>query len=70
MRDPVVIPDRLNMVSFFLDDRLAEGRGNDVAIIHSGLTQGGDVATAPTTQVTYRELAADSCRVTNLLREL
>lgn len=70
MRDPVVIPDRLNMVTFFLDDRLAEGRGDEVAIIHSGLTQGGDVATAPTTQVTYRELVADSCRVTNLLREL
>ena len=66
----IVIPDRLNMVTFFLDDRVEEGRGDDVAIVHSGLVAGGDVATAPTTEVTYRELVTASCRVTGLLREL
>jgi benzoate-CoA ligase family protein len=70
MTEPIVIPDRLNMVTFFLDDRVVEGRGDDVAIVHSGLVAGGDVATAPTTEVTYRELVTASCRVTGLLREL
>lgn len=70
MADPIAIPDRLNMVSFFLDDRLAEGRGDEIALVHSGLQPGGDPRTAPTRTVTYRELVAGSCRVTNLLREL
>jgi len=70
MAAPIVIPDRLNMVTWFLDDRVAEGRGDDVAIVHSGLVAGGDVETAPTTETTYRELVAASCRVTGLLREL
>ncbi len=70
MASPIVIPDRLNMVTFFLDDRIAEGRGDHVALVHSGLVAGGDAATAPTAEVTYRELVAASCRVTNLLREL
>ena len=55
---PIVIPDRLNMVGFFLDDRVQEGRGDDVALVHGEHTR------------TYRELVAGSCRVTNLLREL
>jgi len=54
----IVVPDRLNMVGFFLDDRLREGHGDDVAVIHGERT------------LTYRELVAGSCRVTNLLREL
>ncbi len=70
MAEPIVIPDRLNMVRFFLDDRIAEGRGDDVAIVHNDVATGGDVAAATVTELTYRELVAASCRVTNLLREL
>ena len=56
MPAPIVVPDRLNMAEWFLDARLAEGLGDKTAIYH------GDA------QVTYRELVAASCRVTNLLR--
>ncbi|MBK8237182.1 MAG: benzoate-CoA ligase family protein [Deltaproteobacteria bacterium] len=70
MSDPIVIPDRLNMVTFFLDDRIAEGKGDQVALLHTDLQAGGDPATATTTTRTYRELVAGSCRVTNALREL
>jgi benzoate-CoA ligase len=60
----IEIPDRLNMVTFFLDDRLGEGRGDDVAVVHARPGPEGPVTR------TYRELVAGSCRVTNLLREL
>lgn len=58
MSTPIVVPDRLNMAEWFLDARLAEGLGDKTAIYC------GDA------QVTYRELALASCRVTNLLRGL
>ncbi len=57
---PIEIPDRLNMVSFFLDDRLQEGVGDQTAII--------DVPNER--EVSYREVYEGSCRVANLLREL
>lgn len=60
MGDPIEIPDRLNMVTFFLDDRLDEGLGDKVAVYDE--TQGRTS--------TYRDLVQASCRVTNLLREL
>ncbi len=60
MDAPIEIPDRLNMVTFFLDDRLEEGRGADVAIVDVP----GD------REVTYAQVHAGSCRVANLLREL
>jgi benzoate-CoA ligase family protein len=56
--EPIVVPDRLNMVTWFLDARLDEGLGDKVAVLH------GERA------VTYREVVAGSCRVANLLREL
>jgi benzoate-CoA ligase len=55
---PIELPERLNMVEWFLDARLAEGLGDKTAIYYGER------------EVTYRELVADSCRVTNLLREL
>ncbi|MCY0992880.1 benzoate-CoA ligase family protein [Nannocystis sp. ILAH1] len=58
MPAPIVVPDRLNMAEWFLDARVAEGLGDKTAIYC------GDA------QVTYRELVAASCRVTNLLRSL
>jgi benzoate-CoA ligase len=58
MADPIVVPDRLNMVEWFLDARLAEGAGDRTAIHY------GDQ------RITYREVHAESCRVANLLREL
>lgn len=55
---PITVPDRLNMAEWFLDARLAEGRGEHTAIYYRDQ------------QISYRQLVADSCRVTNLLREL
>ncbi len=55
---PIELPERLNMVEWFLDARLAEGLGDKTAIYY------GD------RQISYRELVADSCRATNLLRGL
>ncbi len=60
MDAPIEIPDRLNMVTFFLDDRLEEGRGDDVAIIDA----------ANDREVTYAQVHEGSMRVANLLREL
>jgi len=60
MDAPIDIPDRLNMVTFFLDDRLEEGRGDDVAIIDASTER----------EVTYAGVHEGSCRVANLLREL
>lgn len=55
---PIELPERLNMVEWFLDARLAEGLGDKTAIYYGER------------EVTYRELVAESCRVTNLLRGL
>ena len=55
---PIEIPDRLNMAEWFLDARVAEGLGEKTAIYYGE------------TEVTYRELVAQSCRVTNMLRGL
>ena len=60
MDAPIEIPDRLNMVTFFLDDRLEEGRGDDMAVIDASTDR----------RLTYAEVHAGSCRVANLLREL
>ncbi|MCB9700280.1 MAG: benzoate-CoA ligase family protein [Myxococcales bacterium] len=58
MLDEIRIPDRLNMAEWFLDARVAEGRGDRTAIYYRDQT------------ITYREVVAASCQVTNLLREL
>ncbi len=60
MDTPIEIPDRLNMVTFFLDDRLEEGLGDEVAII--------DVPNER--EITYAQVHARSCQVANMLREL
>lgn len=65
-RDPIVIPDRLNMVEFFLDARIEEGRGDQVAI-HYHPPDGGPESPR---DVTYGELVAGSERVASLLRSL
>lgn len=70
---PIEIPDRLNMVEWFLDARLDEGRGDETAIyyvrrpLRTGEPDQGQDAIE---EVTYRQLVAHSCQVTNLLREL
>jgi benzoate-CoA ligase len=56
--EPIAIPDRLNMVEFFLDARLSEGRGEKTAIYFGDQT------------ISYAEVVTQSKRVTNLLREL
>jgi benzoate-CoA ligase len=58
MAEPIEIPDRLNMATWFLDERLAEGLGDEIAVYYEDRS------------FTYREIARESCRVTNLLREL
>ena len=58
MTDPIVVPDRLNMAEWFLDARLEEGLGDKTAIYYRD------------EEVSYRQLVAGSCKVTNLLREL
>jgi benzoate-CoA ligase len=65
---PITIPDRLNMAEWFLDARLEEGLGDKTAIHYHGDPDkpGSD----PARQLSYAELVAESCRVTNLLREL
>jgi benzoate-CoA ligase len=62
---PITIPDRLNMAQWFLDARLDEGLGDKTAVYYHG-QPGVD---SPC-ELTYAELVAYSCRVTNLLREL
>jgi benzoate-CoA ligase family protein len=49
-------PERFNMAGYFLDDRLAEGRGDHVAVIDDG------------GRYTYREVVALSNRVANALK--
>jgi len=58
MTDAIRIPDRINMAEWFLDARLAEGRGDRTAIYYRDQ------------EITYREVVTRSCQVTNLLREL
>ena len=58
MADPIVVPDRLNMATWFLDARLQEGLGDKTAIYYEDQ------------QISYRQVHEGSCRVANLLREL
>jgi len=64
----ITIPDRLNMAQWFLDDRLEEGLGDKTAVLYHGSTdaEGPD----PARELSYAQLVGESCRVTNLLREL
>jgi benzoate-CoA ligase len=55
---PIEIPDRLNMAEWFLDRRIDEGLGDKTAIYYAD------------ERITYAQVQAGSCRVTNLLREL
>lgn len=64
MGEPIEIPDRLNMATWFVDDRIAEGKG-DAPAIHYHPEQPDQRRT-----VTYAQVHAGSCRVANLLREL
>jgi benzoate-CoA ligase family protein len=57
MSESISVPDRINMVEFFLDSRLEEGRGDKTAIYY------GDE------QITYQQVVDASCQITNLLRE-
>ncbi|PRP93242.1 Benzoate--CoA ligase [Enhygromyxa salina] len=61
----IKIPDRLNMAEWFLDRRLEEGLGDKTAIYYHGSGPGD-----PAREVSYAQLVAESCKVTNLLREL
>jgi benzoate-CoA ligase len=61
---PIVVPDRLNMASWFLDARLAEGRAEQVAVHYC---PGPDDEAR---DVTYGELVGRSKQVCNLLRSL
>ena len=61
----ITIPDRLNMAEWFLDRRLDEGLGDKTAILYHG-----SGAHDPACELSYAQLVAQSCRVTNLLREL
>lgn len=64
MSEPIVVPDRLNMVSWFLDARVEEGLGEHVAVhYHPGPDD-------EARDVTYGELVLRSKQVCNLLREL
>ncbi len=56
--DTITIPDRVNMAEWFLDARLAEGRGERTAIFYRDQ------------RISYRAVVEASCQVTNLLREL
>ena len=58
MTDAIRIPDRINMAEWFLDARLAEGRGESTAIYYRD------------EQISYRSVVERSSQVTNLLREL
>jgi benzoate-CoA ligase len=65
MADAITIPDRLNMAEWFLDRRLDEGLGDKTAVVYHG---SGPLD--PACELSYAELVAQSCKVTNLLREL
>jgi benzoate-CoA ligase family protein len=51
------LPEQLNLADYFLDERIREGRGDDVAILF------GDA------RLTYRQVQAESNRLANVLRE-
>ena len=57
---PIDVPDRVNMATWFLDARLDEGRGEQVAVYYEGKD-------ARETW-TYAALVEASRRITNLLR--
>lgn len=62
--EPIAVPDRLNMATWFLDARLDEGRGDQVAVhYHPGPDD-------EPRDVTYAQLVQRSRQVTNLLRGL
>ncbi|MCA9706916.1 MAG: benzoate-CoA ligase family protein [Myxococcales bacterium] len=64
MGEPIVIPDRLNMATWYLDARVSEGLGDRVAAhYHPGPDD-------TPRDVTYGELSRRSQQVTNLLRGL
>jgi benzoate-CoA ligase len=63
--EPIVVPDRLNMAQWFLDARVEEGRGDDVAVHYHPPDGYG-----PPTTHTYASIAQGSRRVANLLRRL
>src|SRR5688572_16019031 len=54
----MILPDRFNLAEYFLDARIAEGRGDRVAIIHEG------------GQLTYREVQALANRMANVLADV
>jgi len=61
---PIVISDRLNMATWFLDARVDEGLGDKIAVhYHPGPED-------EARELSYAELVRGSCRVTNLLRSL
>jgi benzoate-CoA ligase len=62
--EPIVVPDCLNMATWFLDARVDEGRGEQVAVHYH---PGPDDAAR---DVTYGEFVRRSRQVTNLLRGL
>jgi len=64
----ITIPDRLNMAQWFLDARLDEGLGDKTAVYYPG--DPDKAGSDPARDLSYAELVAESCRVTNLLREL
>ena len=66
MAAPIELPDRLNMAQWFLDARIDEGLGDKTALLYHGSPIAGDDAR----ELSYAELVAASCRVSNLLREL
>ena len=61
----ITIPDRLNMAEWFLDRRLDEGLADKTAIFYDGSGPAD-----PACEVSYAQLVARSCKITNLLREL
>jgi benzoate-CoA ligase len=62
---PITVPDRLNMAEWFLDRRLDEGLGDKTAIYYHGSGPAD-----PARELSYAQLVGESCKVTNLLREL
>jgi benzoate-CoA ligase len=64
----ITIPDRLNMAEWFLDRRLDEGLGDKTAVYYHGSTDAS--GPDPARELSYADLVGESCRVTNLLREL
>jgi len=54
----MTFPERFNLAEYFLDARIAEGRGDRVAIVHEG------------GQLTYREVQALANRMANVLADV